>query len=161
LKRLQGAEDRRFHPVPLYLVLLPMLVFASQMALVAPATRWSRDRGMANADEFIADIEQHHARHGRYPVSLQAQYGDYDPHVVAVGRYVKVPRGVCSNLSFVPPRFLRQDTGTRVSVVFNPRGEHRVYSHTSWLLSPSNAAEPIQGWYASGQTGKAYWMYFL
>lgn len=161
LKHLKSTEDPRLHPAPLYLVCLPTLALVSQLALAAPVTRWSRDRAITNASEFIVDIEQYHASHGRYPVSLQAQYGDYDPHLVGVERYVYVPRGDSYNLSFEQPRFLLDDIGTREWVVYNPRDEHRVYSHTSWLLLPSDAVEPIQGWYASGETDKAHWMYFL
>jgi len=160
LKRLKSAGDPPVHPAPLYLVLLPLLALASQLALAGPVARWSRDRAIANAGEFIADIEQYRARHGRYPVSLQAQNRDYDPHVVGIERYVYVPQGDSYNLSFEQPRFLLDRFGTREWVVYNPRDEHRVYSHTSWLLPPPDVAEPSQGWYASGETGHAHWMYF-
>jgi hypothetical protein len=160
LKRLRSAGDPAVHAAPLYLVLLPLLALASQLALAAPVARWSRDRAIANAGEFIADIEQYHARHDRYPVSLQAQNRDYDPHVVGVERYLYVPQGDSYNLSFEQPRFLLDRFGTREWVVYNPRDEHRVYSHTSWLLPPPDVAEPSQGWYASGEAGHVHWMYF-
>lgn len=160
LKRLKSADDGPVHPAPLYLVVLPVLALASQLLLAAPVARWSRDRAIANAGEFITDIQQYHARHGRYPVSLQAQNRDYDPHVVGVERYLYVPHGDSFNLSFEQPRFLLDRFGTREWVVYNPRDEHRVYSHTSWLLPPPDVAEPSQGWYASGETGHMHWMYF-
>lgn len=160
LKQLRGAEDRRRHPAPLYLVLLPVLALASQLALAAPVARWSRDRAIANAGEFLADIEQYHTRHGRYPVSLQAQNRDYHPDVIGVEQYLYVPRGASFNLSFEQPRFLLDRFGTREWVVYNPRDEHRVYSHTAWLMPPPDVAEPSQGWYASGETGHAHWRYF-
>lgn len=160
LKHLSGTEDRRFHPAPLYLVLLPVLTLASQLALAAPVARWSRDRAIANAGAFIADIEQYHTRHGRYPVSLQAQNRDYHPDVVGVEQYLYVPRGDSYNLSFKQPRFLLDRFGTREWVVYNPRDEHRVYSHTAWLLPSPDVLEPSQGWYAFGETGHAHWRYF-
>lgn len=160
LKRPSSAEDRRLHPAPLYLVLLPSLALASQLALAAPVARWSRDRAIASADEFIADIEQYHARHGRYPVSLQAQNRDYHPDVIGVEQYLYVPRGDSYNLSFEQPRFLLDRFGTREWVVYNPRDEHRVYSHTAWLLPSPEVLEPSQGWYAFGETGHAHWRYF-
>ena len=46
-------------------------------------------------------------------------------------------------------------------VQYNSRGEHRVYSHTAWLLPPPEVAEPSQGWYASGETAFPHWKYFL
>jgi hypothetical protein len=78
-----------------------------------------------------------------------------------VERYVYVPQGDSYNLSFEQPRFLLDRFGTREWVVYNPRDEHRVYSHTAWLLPPPGVAEASQGWYASGETGHAHWMYFL
>jgi hypothetical protein len=161
LKRLKRAESTGFHPVPVYLVCLPVLALAAQLALVAPMTRATRDRAIANASAFIADIEQYHARHGRYPASLQAQNRDYFPDVVGVERYVYVPQGDSYNLSFEQPRFLLDRFGTREWVVYNPRDEHRVYSHVAWLLPPPEVAEPSQGWYASGETAFAHWKYFL
>jgi hypothetical protein len=161
LKRLNRAEDRGFHPAPVYLVFLPLLARASQLALPAPMARSSRDRAIANARAFIGDIEQYHARHGRYPASLQAQNRDYYPDVVGVERYIYVPQGDSYNLFFEQPRFLLDRFGTREWVVYNPRDEHRVYSHTAWLLPPPDVAEPSQGWYASGETGHAHWLYFL
>ena len=161
LKRLKRAEDRGFHPAPVYLVFLPVLALASQLALYAPMARSSRDRAIANASAFIGDIEQYHARHGQYPVSLQAQNRDYFPDVVGVERFIYMPRGDSYNLSFEQPRFLLDRFGTREWIVYNPRDEHRVYSHTAWLLPPPEVAEPSQGWYASGETGYAHWMYFL
>jgi hypothetical protein len=161
LKRLKGAASSGFHPAPVYLVCLPVLALAAQLALAAPMARASRDRAIANASPYIADIERYHARHGRYPVSLQAQNRDYYPDVVGVERYVYVPQGDSYNLSFEQPRFLLDRFGTREWVVYNPRDAHRVYSHTAWLLPPLEVAEPSQGWYASGETGYPHWMYFL
>jgi hypothetical protein len=157
--RRAGGSGRRFAPV--YLVCLPLVAFAAQLALAAPMARASRERAIANARAFIADIEQYHTRHGRYPVSLQAQNTDYHPDVVGVEQYLYVPRGDSYNLSFEQPRLLLDRFGTREWVVYNPRDEHRVYSHTAWLLPPPEVAEPSQGWYASGPAGHAHWMYFL
>ncbi len=161
LKRLRNAQDRRFQPAPMYMVLLPVVVLGCQLAIAAPVARWSRDRAIVNAGQFIADIEQYHARHGRYPVSLQAQNRDYNPDVIGVEQYLYMSRGEAYNLSFEQPRFLLDRFGTREWVVYNPRDEHRVYSHTAWLLPPPDVAEPSQGWYASGETGYAHWRYFL
>mgnify|MGYP007132077141 CR=1 FL=1 len=161
VKRLKTTERCEFHPAPVYLVSLPVLALTAQLALVAPMTEASRDRAIVNASAFIADIEQYHARHGRYPASLQAQNRDYYPDVVGVERYVYVPQGDAYNLSFEQPRFLLDRFGTREWVVYNPQDQHRVYSHTAWLLPPPEVEEPSQGWYASGATDHAHWMYFF
>lgn len=161
LGRLKRVESSGPHPAPLYLVSLPLLAFASQLALRAPLTAASRHRAIANAGRYIGDIEQYRARQGRFPASLQAQNRDYHPDVVGVERYIYVPQGDAYNLSFEQPRFLLDRFGTREWVVYNPRDEHRVYSHTAWLLPPPDVAEPAQGWYGSGETGHAHWRYFL
>ncbi len=160
LKRLKQAENRGFHPAPLYLVCLPVLVLAAQLALAGPMTQASRDRAIANANVLIEDIEQYHASHGQYPVSLQAQNRDYDPDVVGVERYIYVPQGDSYNLSFEQPRFLLDRFGTREWVVYNPHDEHRVFSHTAWLLTPAEVAEPSQGWYAVQDSVHPHWRYF-
>ncbi|MCA2968543.1 MAG: hypothetical protein INH43_08515 [Acidobacteriaceae bacterium] len=118
----------------------------TQLLLAAPMARASRDRAIANVSPYIADIEQYHARHRRYPVSLQAQHRDYHAKVVGVERNVYVQQGYSYNLSFEQPRFLLDRFGTREWVVYNQRDVHRVYRHTAWLLPPPKVAEPRQGW---------------
>ena len=161
LRRRKHVEVSGASSTPLYLIFLPVVALASQLLLAGPLTRWSRDRAIANAAEFIADIEQYHARHGRYPVSLEAQNRDYVPGVVGIDRYIYVPAGDSYNLSFEQPRFILDRFGTREWVVYNPRDQHRVYSHTAWILPSTDIAEPSQGWYASGQTGHPHWMSFF
>lgn len=160
LKRLKRAESSGFHPAPLYLVSLPVLILAAQLALAGPLTQASRDRAITNATVFIEDIEQYHSSHGQYPVSLQAQNRDYYPDVVGVERYIYVPQGDSYNLSFEQPRFLLDRFGTREWVVYNPHDEHRVFSHTAWLLTPPEVAEPSQGWYAVHDSAYPHWRYF-
>jgi hypothetical protein len=158
--RLRRAETSVRHPASLYLLLLPVLTFLVQWTLGTPLTRWSRDRAIVNAAPLIADIEQYRVAHGRYPASLEAQHKDYQPGVVGVERYAYLPRGDTYNVSFETPRFMLDRFGTREWVVYNPRDEHRVYSHAAWLMPPSGVTEPGQGWYASGETGHAHWRYF-
>lgn len=159
LRHRRSIDGRRASSTPLYLVSLPVVTLASQLLLTGPVTQWSRDRAIRNAGEFIADIEQYRATHGRYPVSLQAQHRDYVPGIVGIDRYIYAPAGDSYNLSFEQPRFILDRFGTREWVVYNSRDEHRAYSHTAALLPPG-VAEPNQGWYASGRLHHAHWMYF-
>lgn len=161
LRATQGHAPRARHPAALYLVTLPALALASQWMLAGPLTEWSRDRAMASAAPLIADIERYREAHGRYPLSLTAQHADYTPGVVGIERYGYLARGESYNLSFEQPRFLLDRFGTREWVVYNPRNEHRMYSHAAWLLSPHEADPRAQGWYASGDAGQPHWMYFL
>jgi len=160
LTRARRVDGDPFNPVPLYLVLLPVIALISQLALAGPVTRSSRDRAIANASELITEIEAYRARHGRYPRSLHAQHRDYDANVVGVERYVYAPGGDGYNLSFEQPKFFLDRFGTREWVVYNPRNEHRLFSHAAWLLRSSEELYTSQGWYASGETGHQGWKYF-
>lgn len=160
VSRLRHAAPTPGHPAPLYLVVLPLVSLAAQILLAGPLTTASRNRAIASAAPFIADIEQYRASHGRYPEALQAQHRDYVSRVTGVERYVYLPRGDSYNLSFEQPRFLFDRFGAREWVVYNPRDEHRVYSHTAWLMPPPGVSEPAQGWYAAGETTHPHWRSF-
>lgn len=162
LKNLKPEDLNHLDIVPLYLIALPVLIFVIQLVLLKPVKHWSRNKVITNAKTFISHIEDYHKRYGRYPLTLQAMYKDYYTQVVGIEKYHYLPNGDSYNLSFEQPRFILDNIGTREWVVYNPRDEHRVYSHTSWflLLSPEEL-EQSQGWYASGETGHAHWKYFL
>jgi hypothetical protein len=161
LKVLKKADATRFNVTPLYLVIIPLLALAFQLTFATQLTEWSRNRAMANASEFIGHIEEFRARHGRYPESLVAQHKDYYPDVAGVEKYHYLPKGDSYNLSFEQPRFAFSEIGTREWVVYNPRDEHRMYSHTAWflLLSPEQL-EQSQGWYAAHDASRPHWKYF-
>lgn len=161
LKKAKHHADVGFNFLPLYLISLPALVFVFQLALAHPLTKQSRDRAIANANEFIGEIEAYHRQHGIYPVSLQAQNKDYEPGVTGIEKYLYEPHGQGYNLAFEQPRFLFDRFGTREWVVYNPRDEHAMDSHVAWRLHSSGAVRSSQGWYASGNTEHRHWMYFL
>lgn len=116
---------------------------------------------MANSAEFIRDIEAYHDAYGHYPVSLAAMWKDYDPNVVGIEKYHYSPHGDTYNLFFEQPRFFFDNIGTREWVVYNPQDEHRMYSHTAWLLQLSpEELERSQGWYAVHTGSRPHWKYF-
>jgi len=160
LKSLNLNTENKCNWLPVYLIYLPVFSLLLQLKIAKPLTQLSRNRAIENADRFIRHIEEYYTQHGQYPLTLQAQYKDYYPDVVGVEKYLYAPYRKGYNLSFEQPRFLLDKFGTREWVVYNPLDENRVYSHTAWLL-PSEQAEPIQGWYASGETGHQHWKYFL
>lgn len=161
LKRLKESEAGDFNPAPLYLVFLPVFALFLPLLLAGSVTEWSRNRAIANSSEFKNDIEGYRAQYGHYPASLLAQWKDYYPDVVGVEKYHYTSYGDSYNLFFEQPRFLLDNLGTREWVVYNPRDEHRVYSHTAWflLLSPEEL-ERSQGWYAVHDTEHPHWKYF-
>jgi len=147
--------------VPIYLIVLPVSILTVQLLIAKPITDWSRDRTISNAKDYVRDIEIFYTRNGYYPKTLQAMYKDYYPNTVGVEKFHYLPFGNSYNLSFEQPRFFLDIAGTKEWVVYNPRDEHRVYSHTSWflLLSPQES-EIRQGWYSSADTKHKHWKSF-
>lgn len=160
IKSLKLNTENKSNWLPVYLIYLPVFTLLLQLTIAKPLTQLSRNRAIENADRFIRHIEEYNTQQGQYPLTLQAQYKDYFPDVVGVEKYLYAPYKKGYNLSFEQPRFLLDKFGTREWVVYNPLDENRVYSHTAWLLS-TEQVEPIQGWYASGETGHQHWKYFL
>lgn len=161
LALISALEVDKANVVPIYFMVVPIGICLIQLLVATPLTSWSRDRAIRNAEEYINDLEGYKARQGAYPMTVQAMYKDYSPGVVGVERYHYLPFRASYNLSFEQPRFLLDIPGTKEWVVYNPVGEQRVYSHTSWflLLSPDEL-ERSQGWYHSGSTGHRNWKYF-
>lgn len=146
----------------LYLIILPLSVLTIQHQIAIPIVEWSRDRTILNANIFIRDIERFKFRNGYYPKTLQAMYKDYFTGIVGIESYYYLPFGDSYNISFEQPKLLLDNIGTREWVVYNPKDEHRVYSHTSWflLLSPEES-EIRQGWYSSLETKHKHWKLFF
>lgn len=161
LKRLKTQVSNDFNPVPIYLVSIPVLVFASQLLLAAPATEFSRHRAIAASAQLIGEIEGYHDRHGRYPASLAAVHQDYHTTVVGIEKFLYAPNGKAYDLFFEQPRFAFDNMGTREFVVFNKLNEHLIPSHAAWILdwSPEQLAA-TQGWYAVHESSSANWKYF-
>ncbi|MFN0068235.1 MAG: hypothetical protein ACKVYV_11425 [Limisphaerales bacterium] len=162
LRREKAAETERLHPAPLHLVFLPVAVLAPQLALAGPVTDFSRSRAIAQAAELIRDLEAHRAREGRYPASLAAVWKDYQPSVAGIERFRYAPNGEADDLFFEQPRFLLDNPGTREFVVYNPRDQHVMISHASWiLLLPAEELRRNQGWYAMHDVASPHWKRFF
>lgn len=152
-------KNSQINVAPMYLLLLPAILFAAQVATAKWLAQSSRDRAIVNSQAFIADIEAYRDRWGHYPVSLLAQHKDYQPGVVGIEKYHYQQQGDSYNFFFEQPRFLLDRIGTREWVVYNPANEHRVYSHTAWLLATDRSV-PFEGWYETGHTQHPGWKYF-
>ena len=151
-----------FNFIPLYLIVLPVVILIIQLVLTKPVTQWSRSNAIENAEELIRLLEDFHSKYGRYPETLQAMHKDYHPRIAGIEKYHYSPIGDSYNISFEQPKFLFDEIGTREWVVYNPKDEHRVYSHTrDFLLLSPEELERSQGWYASGNAGHSHWKYFL
>jgi hypothetical protein len=154
--------ENTFTFLPGYLVAVPFLILMIQLLLAKPLTNHSRNSAIKNAAEYISHLEDFHAKYRYYQGSIQAMHKDYNTGITGIEKYHYLQYGDSYNLSFEQPRFFFDVFGTREWVVYNPKDEHRVYSHTSWisLFSPG-ALERSQGWYTSGDTEHPHWKYFF
>ena len=160
LKLLQRAEAESFNHAPLYLVFIPCIVLSFQLALAPRAADFSRNRAIVQSAELIGDIEEYHARYGRYPSSLLALHKDYQPSVVGIEQFHYAPNGEAYNLFFEQPTFVF-DFGIREIVMYNKLNEHRMVSHAAWILAgPPEELEARQGWHSSHDASIQHWKYF-
>jgi hypothetical protein len=137
---------------------VPSAVFLFQRALVGPAIEFSRNRAIRNAGVLIADIERYRVARGHYPPSLLSVWADYKPSVIGVERYHYEPSGQAYNLLFEQ---VAGDLATREFVVYNPRDEQVVTSHSLDLLQyEPERLERTRGYFAVHSTGHAHWKYF-
>lgn len=161
LKLLKNEESDDYSSVPLYLVLIPVAATLLQLVLAAPLTNSSREHAIDKSIKLIIDIEQYQNEYGHYPTSLIAVWKDYDPDVVGIEKFHYAPSENGYNLFFEQPRFLLDNLGTREWVVFNPRDEYLMVSHTSgFLLLEPDELERNQGWYAVHDTSHPRWKSF-
>jgi hypothetical protein len=161
LRAMRQSERDRFNPAALYLVMIPVGVFMFQIAAAGPLTAASRARAIASSAEMIAEIEAYREAQGRYPHSLLGVWKDYYPRVVGVERYYYRPERDAYNLYFEQPRFLLDKVGTREFVVYNPRDEHFMVSHPSFMLRLTPAQfESNPGWYDVHDVETDHWRYF-
>lgn len=161
LRVMRHSERDRFNPTPLYLVSIPLATLILQIVAAPHLTASSRAHVIASSAEMIANIEAYRKAHGRYPNSLLGVWKDYYPNVVGVERYHYRPERDAYNLYFETPRFVLDRFGTREFVVYNPRNEHLIVSHPSFmlLLTPTEW-ESYRGWYAVHNTGADHWRSF-
>jgi len=153
-----------FHPphgLPLALALLPILLLVFQLSISKPLTNWSRARAIHNSSQLIDEIERYKNRYGKYPLTLNAIYKDYQTGINSIEEYHYTYDNTMYNLYFEQPRFLFDQIGTREFVVYNPKDNHLMFSHVSWhMLFEPDQLRRNQGWYASYDTGVPHWKYF-
>jgi hypothetical protein len=114
----------------------PILALLVQWTLIETVAARARNRVIANSAPLIAQIESFRARHGTYPVSIFALYGDVKPGVIGVQRYYYEPSGDGFNLIFEEPS---PSFGLRRFVVYNPRDKQRLTVHETDRLQLDDA----------------------
>lgn len=161
LRQLKNTDSEDFAPLPFYLIFIPTFIVFFQFILGPSLTSFSRNHAIANSAEMISDIENYHEKYGHYPDSLQAVWKDYYPDVVGVEKFHYAPHGDAYDLFFEQPRFFFDNFGTREFVVYNKLDEHRMMSHTSWIMifTPQEM-QTTQGWYTVQDAPSPHWKYF-
>lgn len=147
--------------MPIGLALLPVVLLAFQLIIDQPLTKWSRTRAIQNSGEIVDEIKRYKTTYGKYPLSLNAIWKDYETGIIGIEKYHYTYDDSTYNLYFEQPRFLFDQFGTREFVVYNPKDNHLMLSHSSWhmLLGPQQSRR-TQGWYSSHETGIPHWKYF-
>ena len=146
--------------LPFYLIAVPIAAAVLVLAVVRPAVEFSRNRAIRNSAPLIAAIEQYHATHGRYPMSLWAGLPDYHPGVIGIPQYHYEPNGVAYNLSFEQFTY---GMATHEFVMYNPRDEHIMSAHAGDRLrhTPEELnQEWTRSYYALHATPHPHWKYF-
>lgn len=130
------APGRRPARAALLMAVGPLAAVIAQSTLLDSVAEHARRRGMANSAPLIAEIEQYRERHGRYPDSILALYGDVKPAIMGVERYHYEPSGESYNLLFEEPALA---FGLRHFLVYNPRDAQRVTVHETDRLRLDDA----------------------
>lgn len=160
LTRVSAGTPEISTALPYYLIVVPITVALLLLTVVRPAVEFSRNRAIRNSAPLIAAIEQYHATHGRYPMSLLAGLPDYHPGVIGIPQYHYESNGEAYNL------FFEQFTyriATHEFVMYNPRDEHIMSAHAGDRLrhTPEELnQEWTRSYYALHATPYPHWKYF-
>jgi hypothetical protein len=158
LKRLKTEARTSFHPAPLYLICIPVVVALVQWTLIPHAVEFGRNYAIRQSATLINDIEGYRQANGRYPASLAALWPDYKPGVIGIERYHYEPYGDAYNLYFeqyaVP-------FGTREIVMYNKLDEHHFPSHAMDILRwTPEQLRSRKAYYALHDAASPHWKYF-
>jgi hypothetical protein len=158
LKRLKTTVRQSFHPAPLYLVCIPVVVALVQWTLVPRAVAFSRNYAIRQSVTLLNDIEAYQKANGRYPASLAALWPDYKPGVIGIEQYHYEPYGDAYNLYFEQAAV---QFGTREIVMYNKLDEHHLPSHAmDILLWTPEQLRSRKAYYALNNADIPHWKYF-
>ncbi len=84
LKQMKNDTHARLHPIPYYLICIPVIVALCRFLFIIPATEYSRNYAIRQSEQLIQDIEAFHNKNGYYPLSLLSVNKDYEPSVTGI-----------------------------------------------------------------------------
>lgn len=126
IRKLKKHSAFSFNATPLYLLSIPLIAFTVRLFLIEPASSYSRDHAIRQAQKAIGIIEQYHDQHHRYPESLDQFYDLPRPSVMGIDQFIYERNGDGYNLSFVQWQHFG---ATREVVMYNKEDRHNVKGH--------------------------------
>jgi hypothetical protein len=139
----------------LALILVPLIVVGSQLAMAPSLTSYAWNRTMDGLAPLIADIERYRGTNGHYPRSLFSEWKDYRPAVMGVSGYQYEPSGDAYNLAVEVPTL---SFDSREFLLYNPADSHAMTSHDADLLQRT-AAELVhyRGYFRARALDRPHW----
>jgi hypothetical protein len=89
LKKVTQSKSGTFSSfcIPLGLAMLPIILLVFQLLIDKPLTSWSRARAINNSSELIGEIERYKLKFGKYPLTLNAIWKDYETGIIGIEKY--------------------------------------------------------------------------
>lgn len=83
VSKLKRRDDNRFNPTPIYLSIIPIIAFLTNLFIVAPVSDYSRNAAIRQAQGLINMIEDYKFREGEYPESIDVLREKYNTRIPA------------------------------------------------------------------------------
>lgn len=158
VRSLKDGQNMFFHPAPVYLICLPLLIIFTRHLYIEDAISYSRARAISQSEELIHDIEFYYKNNGQYPVSMLSVNKDYKTSVIGVKQYYYELNGESYNLFFEQ---FAEPFGTVEIVMYNKLDQHEMTSHDQDLLLLSRGSLNQQrGYLKAGTLPQPHWKYF-
>jgi len=77
IRKIKTQPSRAFIYMPVYLIILPIIAYASNKFLVDPISNFSRTLAIQQSEVLIRAIEEYKNNEGTYPESLESMKGKY------------------------------------------------------------------------------------
>lgn len=162
IRKLKKPFERKFNPVSLYLLTVPLIAFLTTMFIIKPASNFSRSFAIKRSEALISSVEDYKNRTGQYPESIRNLYSHSmkkipKPFIMGIGnfRYNKINDQYSLSFSQAPGLGLEEIVlYDKNDLKNNLKGEHAKYDYSFDLWR-------VQGAFASHDTRFNNWRYYL
>jgi hypothetical protein len=163
IRLLKDGDERKFNPVPAYLLSVPAIAFLSFVLLIKPLSDFSRNFAIERSQLLIGRIEEYKIKTGQYPASVQdlnahLQIKMADPSIMGIDQFRYNKIGDQYSISFSQWK----DLGSLEEIVLydktnlkdNLSGSLSIYNYSFDLHRVRSA-------FASHDTKFSNWRYYL